>query len=74
MDSAPTIRDGDALAVQVAREVQADHIVRLGGSNPRKGFVRVPRLGPVLAWRSVNRCAMPPLSNWSMTMGDIELF
>jgi GNAT superfamily N-acetyltransferase len=60
------------LVVSVARQLGADHVVRVGHDR-LPGFVMSPRLGPILTWRSVNQTAMPPLSNWSLEMGDIEL-
>lgn len=51
----------------------ADHAIRLGRPNLRAGFVPLPGGGPVLTWRDLNIVGLPPLSNWSLTMGDIEL-
>lgn len=56
------------------RAARADHAIRLGSSDARRGFIALPGGGPILTWRSIAVAAMPPLSNWSLTMGDIELF
>ena len=64
----------DALARQAARRAGCDYALRLGGPNLRHGFVALPTGGPLLTWRSVDLKAMPPLANWSLTMGDVELF
>ena len=45
-----------------------------GGARIRSGYVPLPRGGPTLTWRSVNDAGMPPLSNWKLSLGDIELF
>ncbi|MFV0309364.1 MAG: GNAT family N-acetyltransferase [Desertimonas sp.] len=64
----------DRLAVRVARDVDATHVVRLGGPDVRHGFMPMPGGGPVLTWRALNDHGPPPLSNWALTMRDIELF
>jgi GNAT superfamily N-acetyltransferase len=65
-----------ALIRSVARECGADYLVRLGGpSVDLSGFVRLPRQGPVLTWYPL--ADRPPgryLREWSMTLGDVELF
>jgi GNAT superfamily N-acetyltransferase len=61
----------------VLRETGADHAVRLGGGGrPRAGFVPLPGQGPTLVWRTVapDEAAMPELSSWRLTLGDVELF
>jgi hypothetical protein len=30
--------------------------------------------GPVLTWRTINNDGFPLLANWSLSLGDIELF
>jgi L-malate glycosyltransferase len=66
--------DADRASIAVMRSAGADHTVRLGTSHVRTGFVPVPGGGPMLTWRALNEAGMPPLPNWSLTMGDIELF
>ena len=36
--------------------------------------VPIPGQGPVFTWRSITRTSIPPLSTWSLRLGDIELF
>jgi glycosyltransferase involved in cell wall biosynthesis/GNAT superfamily N-acetyltransferase len=58
----------------IAAETGADHVVWLGRPDVRRGFISLPGGGPVMTWRSVNTESMPPLANWQLTMGDVELF
>jgi glycosyltransferase involved in cell wall biosynthesis/predicted N-acetyltransferase YhbS len=64
----------DRLVVDTLRAVGATHAVRLGGQNLRQGFVPVPGGGPVLTWRGVCDHGPPPLPNWDLRLGDLELF
>ena len=38
------------------------------------GFVPVPGGGPILTWRAVCDHGPPPLPNWDLCLGDLELF
>jgi hypothetical protein len=67
-------REVDRLASRAARDVGADHVIRLGAPDPVTRYVPLPGGGPVLTWRAVNEAGMPPRSNWNLTLGDIELF
>jgi hypothetical protein len=49
-------------------------VLRTGAANVRAGVLPVPGLGPVLTWRSMCLHARPPLANWHLSMGDVELF
>ncbi len=64
----------DRLVTRTAREAGADYAIRLGAHRSSSGFVPLPGGGPVLTWRAVNDLGMPPLSNWGLTLGDVELF
>jgi hypothetical protein len=64
----------DRAMARVVRAAGADHAIRLGGARLLHGQVPLPGGGPVLTWRTVTRPGMPPLANWALTMGDIELF
>ena len=55
-------------------EFGATHALRLGGPNLRRGFVNVPGAGPILTWRAVCDHGPPPLPNWDLCLGDLELF
>ena len=64
----------DRLAASTAREASCSYAIRLGRPRVSKLFVPLPGGGPVLTWRAVNDTGMPPLSNWALTLGDVELF
>ena len=64
----------DRLAARTAREAGCSYAIRLGRPRASKLFVPLPGGGPVLTWRAVNDTGMPPLSNWALTLGDVELF
>jgi GNAT superfamily N-acetyltransferase len=74
------VPDGDAsvgrvLARRVAHLGRADYVLRIhGGAVTADPFVRIPRIGPVLACRSLGMQAPTQLARWKLTMGDIELF
>ena len=40
----------------------------------RGGFLPLPGGGPIFTWRELNHTQMPPLEDWELTMGDVELF
>ncbi len=68
--SAPSL-----LARAVARESNADYAIRLGTALvDRAAFVRLPGQGPILTWRAVVQERPPPLSEWGLSLGDVELF
>jgi hypothetical protein len=64
-----------ALHRRVARVAGVDYLIRLDHrlltTDP---FLRLPRIGPILAVRRLTGYAPPPLARWNVTMGDIELF
>ena len=64
----------DRLAGRALREAGADYVLRLGAPRPGAGFLPLPGAGPVMTWRAVTDAGMPPLSNWLLGLGDIELF
>ena len=64
----------DRLALRAARAAGADYVLRLGNANPASGFLPLPGGGPKLTSRAVTNPGVSPLSNWALTMGDIELF
>jgi|GEM_PF-255120 len=67
-------RASDRLAAAAARTAGADYVVRLGPPSARGAYVPLPGGGPALTWRDVCDPGPPPLSNWHLTLGDIELF
>ncbi|HEU4542530.1 MAG TPA: GNAT family N-acetyltransferase [Jiangellaceae bacterium] len=38
------------------------------------GLLPLPGQGPILTWRSLGSETMPPLADWRLSLGDIELF
>jgi glycosyltransferase involved in cell wall biosynthesis/predicted N-acetyltransferase YhbS len=64
----------DRLVGDTLRAVGATHAVRLGSGNLRRGFVPLPGGGPILTWRGVCDLGPPPLPNWDLQLGDLELF
>jgi L-malate glycosyltransferase len=67
-------QEADGRAGKVVKQSRSTHALRVGQPNLRSGFVGYPGGGPTLTWRSVNAEAMPPLGNWELVMGDVELF
>ncbi len=67
-------RQTDRATISAMRAAGADHAIRLGAGSLRTGFAPLPGGGPAFTWRALNESGTPPLSNWSLTMGDIELF
>ncbi len=63
----------DRTAARLLRANGLDHALRIGAIDARNGFMPAPG-GPVVTWRSVCSEAMPPLANWQVGMGDVELF
>ena len=66
--------DADRVTTDAMRTTGADHAIRLGRGSVRTGFVPLPGGGPRFTWRALNESGPPPLFNWSLTMGEIELF
>jgi GNAT superfamily N-acetyltransferase len=59
----------------VARASGADYAVIMGMSALRAGFVRVPRIGPVLTWRTLSDDPAPArISDVDLVLGDVEVF
>jgi glycosyltransferase involved in cell wall biosynthesis/GNAT superfamily N-acetyltransferase len=69
-----TNEEADATAVQTLSASRFDHLLRCGPPNARHGLVPLLGGGPVLAFRSLGLRAAPPLANWHLSMGDVELF
>jgi len=69
-----TDAEADSAVAKALRASGCSHCLRIGPANLRAGFVPVPGGGPVLTWRGLNQEAMPPLGNWQLGMGDVELF
>jgi hypothetical protein len=67
-------RGCDRLAGRTATTAGADYAIRTGQPQISSRFVALPGGGPVLTWRSVTDTGPPPLANWNLSLGDIELF
>ena len=63
----------DRVAGRLLRPNGLDHALRIGPRDVRHGFLPAPG-GPVVTWRSVCADVMPPLGDWRLGMGDVELF
>lgn len=68
-----TLSVADRAARRLLRPQGLDHALRIGSSDLRQGFLPAPG-GPAVTWRSVCTDAMPPLADWRICMGDVELF
>ena len=62
------------LLSEILRASGADYVVRLGPPRPALGFLPVPGQGPTLVWKGVRDQVAPDPRQWSLTLGDIELF
>jgi hypothetical protein len=62
------------LAARNAREAGCSYAIRIGSADPMAGYVGLPGGGPMLTWRAVSDEGFPPLANWALSLGDIELF
>ncbi len=67
------VSSADRIAGCLVKANGLDHALRIGAADARNTFVPAPG-GPVVTWRSVCTEAMPPLANWRVNMGDVELF
>jgi len=64
-----------ALERAVARDAEADYVIRLGGpALDRAGFLRLPGQGPVLVRRPLGRDEGATKADWDLGLGDVELF
>lgn len=60
------------LVRRLVAEAGADYAVALRSG--LHGMAPLPRPGPLLVWRAVTSDAMPALTTWRLTLGDVELF
>ena len=66
---------GVSLVQEIARATRADYVIAAGRAPAGARLVPVPRQGPILTWRAVaDGATAPPLDDWRLTMGDVELF
>ncbi len=60
---------------RVRTAAAADYLIRVDPRPLTLGpFVRLPRVGPVLACRPLDDSPAPALAAWGLCMGDVELF
>ena len=64
----------DRLAARACRAAGGSYVIRLGESQMSSAMVPLPGGGPMLTWRAVCDAGPPPLSNWALALGDVELF
>jgi hypothetical protein len=62
------------LLKRIASVREADYLLRVDRRAYAHGFVRLPRIGPVLTFRSLDESLIPTMDDFSLTMGDLELF
>ena len=63
------------LVARVAKVSKADQVLRITDAPfSRVGELPLPGGGPILTWRELAESGMPELSEWDLTMGDVELF
>ncbi len=63
------------LVLELARVSGADYLIRIDHRRfPPGRFVPLPKQGPIMTWRAVTETDMPPLEQWDVRLGDIELF
>ncbi|MFN3218070.1 MAG: GNAT family N-acetyltransferase [Acidimicrobiales bacterium] len=72
------VPDGDPVAARrllgsMAKEVEADYLIRIGAPDPRGGFAPLPNQGPRLTARTVKTDPPADLAAWSFQLGDVEL-
>jgi hypothetical protein len=61
------------LGRQVLEASGGDYVIALGTARPR-GWLRLPRIGPLLTWRPLADTVAPSIEGWELSAGDVELF
>jgi GNAT superfamily N-acetyltransferase len=69
----PTLSAARNLVRAALQATGADYALGLRTA-PASGLLPLPRQGPLLTWRALARTSMPPLGDWRLSLGDIELF
>lgn len=64
----------DRVTRRAAGQAGATYALRLGAPRVIAGWAPLPGGGPMLTWRALCSDGQPPLSNWQLTMADVELF
>jgi hypothetical protein len=73
------VPDGDRAVEQrlmkrIASVREADYLLRVDRRVWAHGLVRLPRVGPVLTYRSLDGSPIPAIGDHALTLGDLELF
>ncbi len=73
------VPDGDRrlvreLLAQVRSQARPDYVIRVQAPTLTRSAVRLPGQGPRLTWRGLTATTCPPLAEWDLQLGDIELF
>ena len=72
---APTDDVAGRLLRHVAKVSRADQVLQITARpHLRGGYLPLPGGGPILTWRDLAESGPPPLADWDLTMGDVELF
>ena len=75
---APDAATARGLLHQVSAATGADYLIATPSGHPpwAQRVVPLPRQGPILTWRGLTADddAAPPLADWNLALGDIELF
>ena len=77
---APDARTARGLLHQVAATTGADYLIATPGAHSpwARRLVPMPGQGPILTWRSLDAAGAaggpPPLDDWNLALGDVELF
>jgi hypothetical protein len=65
----------DAALRSLPSRTGCDYVIRAGSrAAPVRGFVPLPRQGPVLTCRPLGAFQAPPRAAWDLAIGDVELF
>jgi GNAT superfamily N-acetyltransferase len=62
------------LMKKIATLTNADYLLRSNRRRWIRGFLPVPKSGPVLTFRSIDGRSIPTMADLALTMGDVELF
>jgi GNAT superfamily N-acetyltransferase len=72
---APDAVTAGELLRRIVKISRADQVLQITDRpHLRGGFLPLPGGGPIFTWRELNHTQMPPLAQWELTMGDVELF
>ena len=57
-----------------AIRTEADYAIRLGAAGRFGAWLPAPKAGPIFTCLPLDRRTAPPLNEWELTLGDVELF